>query len=156
MTDPPDTHAYHPDPVQWTEDGREYTAHILDTIGASPDLMRTEPALAVRLIDEQLAEEGLDTPADEDAVHRLRALLMCVTGEFMINAHEGHWAWTVDPASPLGGRWVVTGFPHPLGQRAHAVDVPGLCDEAVNAPPARIVDIVNHAVQLSGIRLFVS
>ncbi|MFB7674159.1 hypothetical protein ACFC26_22375 [Kitasatospora purpeofusca] len=118
--------------------------------------MRTDPAPVVRLIDEQLAEEGLDTPADEDAAHRLRALLMCVAGEFMINAYEGHWAWTVDPTSPLGGRWVVTGFPHPLGQRTHAVDVPGLSDEAVNTPPARIVDIVNRAVQLSGIRVFVS
>ncbi|WP_030393589.1 MULTISPECIES: hypothetical protein [Kitasatospora] len=156
MTDPTDTHAYHPDPVAWTEDGREYTAHILGTIGASPDLMRTDPALAVRLIDEQLAEEGLDTPADEEAAHRLRALLLCVAGEFMINAFEGHWAWTVDPTSPLGGRWVVTGFPHPLGQRTHAVDVPGLSDEAVNTPPARIVHIVNRAVQLSGIRVFVS
>ncbi|MFD8693715.1 hypothetical protein [Kitasatospora purpeofusca] len=51
---------------------------------------------------------------------------------------------------------MVTGFPHPLGQRTHAVDVPGLSDEAVNTPPARIVDIVNRAVQLSGIRVFVS
>ncbi|MFF7591906.1 hypothetical protein ACFZCK_30940 [Kitasatospora purpeofusca] len=156
MTDPTHTHAYRPDPVEWTEDGREYTEHILGSIGASTDLMRTSPALAVRLIDEQLAAEGLDTPGDEDAGHRLRALLMCVAGEFLINAYEGHWAWSVDPASPLGGRWVVTGFPHPLGQRTHAVDVPGLADEAVNTPPARIVDIVDRAVQLSGIRVFVS
>jgi hypothetical protein len=74
--------------------------------------------------------------------------------EFLISVHGARWDWLVDASSPLGGRWVVTGFTHPLGQETAPVDVPGLAHEAVAGGNLNLMDVINRAERVSLGRVF--
>lgn len=60
----------------------------------------------------------------------------------------------IDASSPLGGRWVVTGFAHPLNQETAPADVPGLAHEAVAGGVPSLVDVINRAERMSMVRVF--
>ncbi|WAL72981.1 hypothetical protein OU787_16595 [Kitasatospora sp. YST-16] len=117
--------------------------------------MQTDPGRAVRLVGEQLDERAAD-PALRTEQDRMSdsQVIMGFTAEFLISVHGARWDWTVDASSPLGGRWVVTDFVHPMGRQTAPVDVPGLAHEAAAGGDPSLADVIDRAERLSMIRVF--
>ncbi|MFF3001355.1 hypothetical protein ACFVTF_00885 [Kitasatospora sp. NPDC057940] len=143
-----------PDVAGWAEESREFTREMLAVIGEREDLMQTNPGRAVRIVGEELAEWATYPELSEDEWARAHMLLMLFAGEFLISAYEARWDWLVDASSPLGGRWVVTGFTHPLGQETAPVDVGWLAHEARVDGTFSLAQVINRALALSMIRVF--
>lgn len=59
---------------------------------------------------------------------------MVLVAEFLTGAHGARWTWLADVTSPVAGRWVVSGFAYPLGQKTKPVDVVGLVHHALCLP----------------------
>jgi hypothetical protein len=144
-----------PQVAEWAADCREYTRGVLAALGLPPDLMQTDPGTTIRLMEQLLTQRAADTglQTDEERVIN-RRLVMAFAAEFLIGRHGARWDWLLDAASPLGGRWVVAGFTHPLGQETAAVDVPGLAHEAMAGADPSLVDVINRAERLSRVRDF--
>ncbi|MFJ5119592.1 hypothetical protein [Kitasatospora sp. NPDC088548] len=143
-----------PDVAGWAVECREYTRGALTTIGEREDLMQTDPGTASRIVGDQLAEWATYPELSEDEWARAHSLLMLFAAEFLISAYGARWDWLVDASSPLGGRWVVTGFTHPLGQETAPVDVGWLAHEARINGTFSLSHVINRAVDLSMIRVF--
>ncbi|MFJ6623203.1 hypothetical protein ACIQOW_37255 [Kitasatospora sp. NPDC091335] len=141
-----------PDVDEWAAELRDFAERIVVSLGGDPQWLSTNPDWAVGLVDRGIAEDWDPTAMDEGDRHRFRSLLMAVTGEFLINTHGARWAWLLDDTSPLGGRWVVTGFTHPLGQRTRPVDVGRIADDALALHRVQVIDLVDTAERESGMR----
>ncbi|MBV2152757.1 hypothetical protein [Kitasatospora sp. SUK 42] len=152
MNQPNDTA---PDLAEWVDDGRDFIRRVLVALDKPADLMQTHPGVAVRVVDEVLAEPAADpAPSPEDEWSANFRLIMWFAAEFLITVYGARWEWTVDASSPLGGRWVVTGLPHPLGQETLPVDVPWLANAAAVSGNLSVVNVINQAIQLSMMRVF--
>ena len=139
--------------ADWAAEGRRYVRGVLAEFGQDPDLMQQNPGAVLHLMNEALSEE---IPADlsQDDRDSMLTLLMAFLAEFLIVAHGAHWAWLDEPASAGGGRWVVTGIPHPLGQDTEPVDVGGIADAALSGTePVSFTALVNEAELRSGMRV---
>ncbi|MFE7531686.1 hypothetical protein ACFU7Y_39185 [Kitasatospora sp. NPDC057542] len=142
-----------PNVDEWAAELRGFAERIVSSLGGDPQWLRTNPDWAIALVDRGIAEDFDPTVMDEDDRHRFRGMLMAVTGEFLLNAHGAHWAWLLDDTSPLGGRWVVTGFTHPLGQKTHPVDIGRISDDALSLRQVQVIDLINTAERESGLRV---
>ncbi|WAL72980.1 hypothetical protein OU787_16585 [Kitasatospora sp. YST-16] len=144
-----------PDVAGWATTSRTITHDVLAALGLPQDLVQTEPGRAVRLVGEQLAERAADPQlqTEQDRIFNSQ-VIMGFTAEFLISVHGARWDWMIDASSPLGGRWVVTDFVHPMGQETAPVDVPGLAHEAAASGDPSLVDVINRAERLSMIRVF--
>ncbi|MER5640474.1 hypothetical protein ABT095_26435 [Kitasatospora sp. NPDC002227] len=103
---------------------------------------------------EEVLSAGMDPIAmtDDERV-RFQSLLMAFIAEFLISQHGAKWDWVVDDSSPLGGRWVVNGIPHPLNQQTFAVDVGQIAHNALASRRVSLVSLVNEAERESGMRI---
>ncbi|MFE0464075.1 hypothetical protein ACFW1A_32955 [Kitasatospora sp. NPDC058965] len=143
-----------PDVAGWATTCRAITSDVLAALGLPQDLVQTDPGRAMRLIEEQLAERAADPhlQTEQDRIFNSQ-VIMGFTAEFLISVHGARWDWMIDASSPLGGRWVITSFAHPLGQETVPVDVPGLAYEAATSGDPSLVDVINQAERLSMIRV---
>ncbi|MFD8077873.1 hypothetical protein ACFV3E_35070 [Streptomyces sp. NPDC059718] len=141
------------DVYEWAAACRGRTGDLLAGLGHAPDLLRTDPGTAVRVLDARLARE-IPALLDREEWVELHMLLVACLAEFLISVHGARWAWCEDSASPVGGRWVFTGFTHPLGGRTPAVDVGALAGDALaSAPAVSLTALIDRAVATAGIRV---
>lgn len=141
---------------EWASGCRTRTGYALAETGHAADLMRTDPGAAARTVDGLLARQ-IPALLDRDEWIRLHSLVTAFLGEFLISVHGARWAWLDDSASPVGGRWVVTGFRHPPGRRTAPVDVGTLVSDALAAAAdvaaaVGFVALVDRAERAAGLR----
>ncbi|MDX2701729.1 hypothetical protein PV350_02590 [Streptomyces sp. PA03-6a] len=140
------------DVSEWAAACRGRTGDVLAGLGHAPDLLRTDPGTAAHVLDARLARE-IPALLDRDEWVELHTLLVACLAEFLIGVHGARWAWCEDSASPVGGRWVVTGFTHPLGGRTSPVDVGALAGDALTSGPAvSLTALIDRAELASGLR----
>ncbi|MFF2951222.1 hypothetical protein ACFVVU_07720 [Kitasatospora sp. NPDC057965] len=140
-----------PDTDAWAADLRDFAERIVSSLGGDPQWLRSNPDWAIGLLDREIVEGFDPTAMDEDERHRFRAMLMAVTGEFLIHTHGAHWAWLPDDTSPLGGRWVVTGFAHPLGHATRPVDIGRIANDALSLHQVQVIDLISTAEHEAGL-----
>ncbi|MFB7946709.1 hypothetical protein ACFC6L_17555 [Kitasatospora phosalacinea] len=143
---------YRPDVVAWAADNSENCRSIFTELGERPDLMRADPISALRRIESELGAGWQPNAMPDEEWVQFRTFLMVVLAEFLISYHGARWEWAVDPSSPLGGRWTVAGFPHPLGQETRPVDVGGIVNDTRSMDDVSFVSLVNRAEAESGMR----
>ncbi|MFB7288548.1 hypothetical protein [Actinacidiphila glaucinigra] len=141
------------DVTEWAAACRGRAGDLLAGLGHAPGLLRTDPRAAVRVLDENLAHE-IPALLDGEEWTRLHTLLTACLGEYLISVHGAHWAWLEDSASPVGGRWVVTGFTRPTARRTAAVDVGALVGEALASEPSvGLTALADRAERAAGVHV---
>ncbi|MFG2303599.1 hypothetical protein [Actinacidiphila glaucinigra] len=139
------------DVAEWGAACRGRARDLLSGLGHAPGLLRTDPGAAVRVLDDRLARE-IPALLDGEEWTRLHTLLTACLGEFLISVHGARWAWLDDSASPVGGRWVVTGFTRPPARRTAAVDVGALVGDALATEPSvGLTALADRAERAAGV-----
>ncbi|MFJ5228593.1 hypothetical protein ACIQBJ_01725 [Kitasatospora sp. NPDC088391] len=151
MSDPA-THTV-PDPESWAAENSANCCGIFADLGESPDLMRTDPVAGLRRIESGLAEGWAPRELDSEEWVRFSSFLLIVLAEFLISCHGARWGWLTDPSSPLGGRWVLVGFPHLLGRETGPVDVGQIVQDARSGDDVSLIALVDRAEAESGMRV---